>query len=384
MTTGIPDRPLRILQVLEPSGGGSGRHFLDLCGSLAARGHQVTAIYSPLRAEERFVSELRSLPLKSIHAVRMTRSPSPSDIRAWLAINRVIKAGGPFDVVHGHSSKAGALTRMRMPGAHVPRVYTPHAFRTMDPTLGANGRRIFGGIETLFGKYLTDALICVSRDEQEHAAGELSIPRRVLHTIINGAAPPPTGHRDEIRARLGVPHGAFVFGFVGRLSEQKAPERLISAFQRMAPDAPQSHVVMIGFGPQEADIRGQIADTGFAARIHLTSSVPGPDAMQAFDALVMPSRYEAMSYVMLEAAASGLPMILADVGGASTVLEHGGNGFLVANSDNVAELSEAMKALVVPGTYAHMVAAAVGRKGDYLLDKMIHETERLYLTLASK
>jgi hypothetical protein len=46
---------LRILQVLEPSGGGSGRHFLDLCRGLHERGHHVEAVYSPLRAEDAFV-----------------------------------------------------------------------------------------------------------------------------------------------------------------------------------------------------------------------------------------------------------------------------------------------------------------------------------------
>ena len=130
-------RPLRLLQVLEPSGGGSGRHFVDLCGSLAGRGHQVTAIYSPTRAEDRFVRELKALPVAAVHAVAMSRAPSPSDIGAWRAINQIAKTEGPFDIIHGHSSKAGALTRLRLPGRHVPRVYTPHAFRAMDPTLGA-------------------------------------------------------------------------------------------------------------------------------------------------------------------------------------------------------------------------------------------------------
>ena len=58
MTSETVVRPLNILQVLEPSGGGSGRHFVDLCGELARRGHRVTAIYSPRRAEQRFVDEL--------------------------------------------------------------------------------------------------------------------------------------------------------------------------------------------------------------------------------------------------------------------------------------------------------------------------------------
>ncbi len=380
MPAGIT-RPLRILQVLEPSGGGSGRHFLDLCRSLAERGHSVTAIYSPLRAEERFVAELEALPLQAVHAVAMTRSPSPSDIGAWSAIHRIVRTGGPFEIVHGHSSKAGALTRLRMPGRHMPRVYTPHAFRTMDPTLGRLGRRIFGGIETLLGRYLTDALICVSHDEYDHAAGDLKIPRPVLHTVVNGAAPPPDGHRLEMRARLGVKADAFVFGFIGRLSAQKAPERLIGAFARMAADAPQAELAMIGSGPLEEDVRARIDATGFAGRIHLTAEIPGPDAVQAFDALVMPSRYEAMSYVMLEAAAAGLPMILSDVGGASTVLQSGANGLMVANADDAGELAGAMREIVAPDRYAQMKTAAEMRRYDYSLEKMVVETERVYRSL---
>lgn len=374
--------PLRILQVLEPSGGGSGRHFLDLCRALAGRGHQVTAIYSPLRAEERFVAELKSLPLEAIHAVAMTRSPGPSDAGAWTAINRIIRNGGPFDIIHGHSSKAGALIRMRMPGKHIPRVYTPHAFRTMDPTLGAKGRKVFGGIEALFGKYLTDALICVSKDEYAHARDDLGIPSGVLHTIVNGVAPPPTGTRDAVRARLGLKADTFAFGFVGRLSEQKAPERLIGAFARIAADVPQAELAMIGFGPLEVDVRQRIAASGLAKRIHLTADIPGSDAMQAFDALVMPSRYEAMSYVMLEAAAAGLPLILADVGGASTVLDDGINGFLVDNKDDVTELAGAMKKIAAADSFARLQLASDARRGDYSLDKMVEETEQVYRELA--
>jgi len=378
----MTELPLRILQVLEPSGGGSGRHFLDLCGALARRGHHVTAIYSPTRAEERFVAELRALPLAAVHVVPMTRSPSPSDTRAWLAIQKIIRSDGPFDIIHGHSSKAGALIRMRAPGRHIPRVYTPHAFRTMDPTLGAGGRQIFGGIESLFGNYLTDALICVSRDEYQHASENLGIPEDILHTVVNGVSAPPIGQRQETRASLGVRPDAFVFGFVGRLSEQKAPERLVDAFMRIAADLQKAELAMIGFGPLEPEMRAMIGRSTMSERIHLTAAIPGPEAMQAFDVLVMPSRYEAMSYVMLEAASAGLPMILADVGGATTVVEDNANGFIVANNDDVTELAGRMREIAGPQRYEAMRTAALARRDDYSLDKMVDATEALYCMLA--
>lgn len=369
---------LKILQVIEPSGGGSGRHFNDLCGALAKRGHAVTAIYSPMRAEERFVDELMSLGLKGVHAVSMTRSPSPSDIKSWREIGKIIASHGPFDIIHGHSSKAGALTRLRAPGAHVPRVYTPHAFRTMDPTLGARGRQIFGGIESLFGRYFTDALICVSEDELIHAHHDLGIPQDILHLVVNGASAPPSGRRAEIRARYGLRDDALVMGFVGRLCEQKAPERLVRAFGRVAKQHPDAHLLMIGSGPLEDMTRSEIAQSGAADRIRLVSDIPGPEAMQAFDLLVMPSRYEAMSYVMLEAEAFGLPMVLTRVGGATTVVDDDENGLLVANDDDPAILADALAQAIAPERLQRLQLAASDRRHRHSLARMADETEAVY------
>jgi glycosyltransferase involved in cell wall biosynthesis len=375
---------LRILQMLEPSGGGSGRHFNDLCGALSKRGHEVTAIYSPMRAEARFVDELTSLDLAGVHAVSMTRSPSPSDVGAWRNIRSTIAAHGPFDIIHGHSSKAGALTRLRAPGAHTPRVYTPHAFRTMDPTLGARGRQIFGGIESLFGRHFTDALICVSEDELVHAHHDLGIPHDILHLVVNGASAPPSGRRAEIRARYGLRDDAVVMGFVGRLCEQKAPERLIRAFGRVAKVVADAHLLMIGSGPLEDIVRSEVARSGVADRIRLVSDIAGPDAMQAFDLLVMPSRYEAMSYVMLEAEAFGLPMVLTRVGGSTTVVDNGENGFLVANEDDPSALAAALATALAPDRLERLRRAAAERRDRHSLARMADETEAVYRSIVRR
>lgn len=369
--------PLRILEVLEPSGGGSGRHFVDLCTGLKARGHTVTAVYSPVRAEARFVRELMGLDLAKVIALPMLRAVGPKDYASWRALNRLIRDEGPFDIIHGHSSKAGALTRLRLPGPHIPRIYTPHAFRTMDPTLSSKGRLVFGAIEGLLGRFLTDRLICVSRNEYAHALG-LGIPATKLSVVVNGVGTMPSGRRTEIRGQFGIPQDALVFGFIGRLSAQKAPERLIAAFAAIAGSVPEARLLIIGSGELESDVRRQIAAGAIADRVVIDADLPGSEALQALDVLVMTSRYEAMSYVMLEGAAAGLPLILTDVGGTSNVLDNDVNGLVVPNIDDTAPLAVAMAKLRDAATRARLVAAARARSGRYGVDAMVDQTLDVY------
>ncbi|OCJ11969.1 glycosyl transferase [Rhizobium sp. AC27/96] len=371
---------LSLLQVLEPSGGGSGRHFLDLCRAMQHRGHSVTAVYSPVRAEAAFVSELEGIGLDHVIPLAMRRAPGPWDVTAWWHLRKIAAGHGAFDLIHGHSSKAGALTRLRLPGRHVPVLYTPHAFRTMDPTLGSKGRLIYGGIERLLGNRLTDRVICVSRDEYNHALS-LGISDARLSIVVNGVNAPPSSQRGAIRKRYGIPQDALVFGFVGRMTPQKAPERLVEAFARIAAELPQAHLLMIGVGELASAVTDMIKAAGLEHRARLDDSIPGVTAIDAFDVVVMPSRYEAMSYVMLEAAAAGKPLLLADVGGARTVLEPGRNGYIVPNSDDPEELAAAMARFADPKLLASFAAEARRRKDGYTLAGMADATEKIYYEL---
>jgi Glycosyltransferase len=375
------NRPLRLLQVLEPSGGGSGRHFVDLCGELQQRGHAVTAVYSPVRAEDRFVEELYSLGLTRVIPLAMKRAVGPWDFGAWINLQRIIREYGPFDVIHGHSSKAGALTRARLPGPHVPRVYTPHAYRTMDPTLGRMGRSVFGMIEAVLGKYFSDRIICVSEDERRHALS-LGIPADRLRVVVNGVRKPPEHDRVMLRRMLGVPQDALVFGFVGRLSAQKACQRLVEAFVMISARVPSAYLVMIGSGEMEADVRSRLENAGLSDRFRLRHDIPGSMAMAAFDVLTMPSRYEAMSYVMLEAAAAAKPMILTRVGGSANVVDDGLNGVLVPNQDDPSALADAMLAFLDDDRRAGFAAEAMRRRDRYALDTMVEQTLAVYRELA--
>src|SRR4051812_37093728 len=103
---------MRICQLCEPLKAGVGRHVVDLTRVLAERGHAVHLIYSPVRTDGYLLDELADVTGVGIHAVAMPRNPSPGDIRALAAIAGILLRDGPFDIIHGHSSKAGVYARI--------------------------------------------------------------------------------------------------------------------------------------------------------------------------------------------------------------------------------------------------------------------------------
>lgn len=370
---------MKVALVIETSGGGSGRHVIDLASGLVSVGVEVHVVYSRLRAESHlFASEVCALAGVHAHALDLHRSPHVSDVVALARMRAYIEAHGGFDVIHGHSSKAGAISRLAAIGAKIGAViYTPHAFRTMDPRLPGIQRFVYGSIEKFLGNYLTDVLIAVSEDERKHAV-ELGIRPEVVNTIVNGVSMPSSIDRGRVRAKLGIGEENVCIGFVGRFVEQKAPELLIDAFNAIASDFPRSRVVMVGSGELEGVVRARIARYQLDSRVTILSGMKGPDVMAAFDVLVMPSRYEAMPYVLLEAVSYGLPIIVTDVGGASTVVRDGENGYVVAR-DDAAAIAEKLRVVIASRDIRESMArAAFAVREQFELKAMVTKTVQAY------
>src|SRR4051794_32969775 len=106
---GPDERALRVLLVVEASGGGTGRHGLALAAGLSQRGCEVHLLYSPLRMDSVFAARLERATAATCSAISVRSSIHPSDVAAVLKVRRYLREHGPFDLVHGHSSKGGAL-----------------------------------------------------------------------------------------------------------------------------------------------------------------------------------------------------------------------------------------------------------------------------------
>ena len=247
----------------------------------------------------------------------MRRACGLWDVSAFLRLRSLILKIGPFDLIHGHSSKAGALARLAAPfGA--ARVYTPHALVTLDRN--RRFRRLFGLIESLLARTSSDAVITVSTEEAAKAR-RWRFPDKRLYIIPNGVDLADAPDRQAVRAALNLPDDAVVAGFVGRFVDQKDPVRFAAAVRIAAERDPRVRGLMIGDGPLVEQARAAGGDA-----VRLLTDHDARALLPALDMLVAPSRYEALPYVVLEAALSGLPLISTAFGGAKAVLEAGAQG----------------------------------------------------------
>lgn len=350
---------MRVLLVSEPSGGGSGRHLVDLSRALIQRGHEVSLIYSPTRVEPRFESEVAALPLHGLHRLPMRRECGIWDIGAFLRLRSLILRTGPFDLIHGHSAKAGALARLAAPfGA--ARVYTPHALVTLNGR--KRFRRLFGLCESLLALTASDAVITVSPEEAAHAR-RWRFPGKRLFTIPNGAELPDSPDRPTVRAALGLADDAVVAGFIGRFVHQKDPVRFAQAVRIASERDPRIIGLMIGDGPLLDQVRTAGGDA-----VRLLTDHDARPLLPALDMVVMTSRYEAMPYVLLETALSGLPLLSTAVGGVSTVLDAGAQGQALPIDASAEQIADAIGEWAdrprLPVTEGFAAAFSIGRMAD--------------------
>lgn len=180
----------------------------------------------------------------------------------------------------------------------------------------------------------------VRRDLIEHSLPAQSIG--VIRNAIDIAGVRATLlSQTEARKELKLPRDATIVGTLGRTKRIKGHRYLIDAFARIAAQNPELHLLIIGGGEGEAELRAQINETGFAARITITGPMPNAARLlRAIDVFVFPSLNEGLGLAVLEAVAARLPIVATAVGGLPEAL--GANGIFVPPANSV-ELAAAIE-----------------------------------------
>ena len=379
--TSSKTKTLRVLHVTEASCAGVGGHVLDLVEGLPLINCDVHLIYSPGRADEPFLERIKKNTNAKFQQMEMRRMPGIKDLNLARNIATYARQNGPFDIIHAHSTKAGGLTRMpfvRFPGKNV---YTPNGIFTMNPTLGLVPRFMARRIELALANR-SQAVVAVSPEEKQHML-EIGMPETKVQFIANGVADRNWPAKTTTRKALGLDPGSIIVGFLGRLANQKNPLLMIDAFAKMNPGS-NVRLAMVGTGPLAAKCK-QLSETlGIESRIDWLGFKTAEQAMPAFDMFVMPSQYEGMPYVMMEAMSIGLPIVATEVGGTSVGIEPGVNGYIVKRGD-ANGLAHHMQKLAENQQLRHQFAnASKSRALQFNVGEMVRQTKTLYDLLVSE
>lgn len=187
--------------------------------------------------------------------------------------------------------------------------------------------------------------IAVSKDLEHWLVGTVGVPARKVRQIYNGVDQQKfhlrSGARPDVAPPGFLPADALVVGTVGRLAEVKNQLSLLRAVRTVLHEqpalAPTLRVIVVGDGPMAAQIRQMLAELGLGSHVWLAGDRHDiPQLLQSMDLFVLPSLGEGISNTVLEAMASGLPVIATDVGGNPELVQDGWNGRLVPVSDDAA------------------------------------------------
>ena len=307
-----PDR-LSVLHVAQPVVGGVARCVADLVADQAGRGWDV-AVACPEEGE--LAEEIRAAGAAHLPWTAW-REPGLHSLGETRTLARILSARRP-ELVHLHSSKAGLAGRLALRGS-LPTLFQPNgwSFEAVDGLKGRAAARW-----ERFATRWSDLIVCVSEVEQQR--GEHRGLRASWRVVPNGVdlddlAEASPGERAAARQELGLEDRPTVV-CIGRLSRQKGQDVLIDAWPSVAARLPGAQLVLVGDGPEESALRERAVD---GIRFAGWRSDVG-SWLAAADVVTLPSRWEGMSIVMLEAMARGRSVVATDVAGAREALGDAG------------------------------------------------------------
>jgi glycosyltransferase involved in cell wall biosynthesis len=330
-------RPLRILYTFRAPVGGLFRNVFDLIRALATRGHEIGLVCDSQTGGERgerLLRELEPLLPLGIHRLPMNRNPHWTDVAALRKVEALVKAHD-VDVVHGHGAKGGLYARfagLYQREKRPIRCYTPHG-GSLNYYPGSMAHKGFMMVERLL-EAGTDLFLFESQFITDRYYEFVCHTKRTALIALNGL------HKHEFDPV--TPHpDATDFLYVGEFREAKGIDTLVEALFLLAAMGSFPTITMVGSGPSETRIRQMIAERGLDASFRWRGVTPASEAFRLGRIMVVPSRFESLPYIVLEAVAGQLPLISTHVGGIPEVLPR--NYRYLISPNDPQQLAEALQ-----------------------------------------
>ena len=354
--------------------GGAEMQIFHLATGFSLRGWEVKVV--SLLSGGSMTDQFREAGIQ-VHELGMHRGiPDP---RALLRLRKIIRNFRP-DVVHSHMVHGNLLARLTRLICPMPvLIATIHSV-----TEGRRWTEIAYRVTDSIGDLTT--IICNAAAERYVHVG--SVPSERLKVVVNGLPVeqfrPDVNSRAQIRRQLGI-REEFVWLAVGRFEPPKDYANLINAIAQVR--SSRSLLLIAGDGPLRPDIEKLASDLKVSDRIRFLGIRKDISAlMGAADGYVMSSAWEGLPMVLLEAAASGLPIVATNVGGNAEVVRDGVSGYLVPPSDPQM-LALTLKKMELMSPLVRTSMGLAGRDfvaAHYSIFSVLDEWESIYRALIYK
>ncbi len=308
----MDDRRRIALVITELEPGGAERCLVHLATGLPTE-RFITAVYClaarPARDRDCLVRRLERQAIPTHFLGARTIWQAPSTLRR---LGRALRDFDP-DIVQSFLFHANVLSALAVGGRKRPALFT--GIRVADPS------RWRQRVEAWTSRRARQ-VVCVSRDVADFCRAHTAFPSDKLCVIPNGIDPASYQHPAQQSARqLGLPEDRRILLYVGRLHRQKAVDWLLDQAPRFLATLPQHDLVLVGDGPERRALQQQAERLGIAHRVHFLGYRDDiPDLLAVADLLILPSQWEGMPNVVLEAMASRLPVVATRAAGVLELL----------------------------------------------------------------
>ncbi len=355
---------MKILYLCETVDYGVGENLKDLIQGGLARGHEIHLVYSRKRTGERFKNWIKSESGAKFTAdeISMERSPGVRDVAVVWRVLSVLKKIGRVDLIHGLSSKGGAIARIVGRLKRIPSFYSPHAYVISDPSLSFLARNFYSWIEAALNQRAF--VVCTSREEME-------ITQRLgcssLRFIPNGVDVETIDAPELGRKELNI-------SFVGRFSEQKNPGLFLRIAESLS-DLP-FNFHMFGDGKLFDQVR-QMPSVSLQKKVKFWGRVNLDEIWENTDVLICTSRYEGFPYVFIQALAHGVPILSTGVGGTESVIEPFETG-IVFDGEADLKIRDFLSCFLDNDFRSRIRATCVLKSREFSVASMLDQTFNFY------
>lgn len=323
--------PLKIFHIItKATWGGAQVYTYDLLQEALKHGFSATLIYG---VAGELSERIKTNTIPHIHIPSLERNVNIfGDVHTLITLYKLIRKERP-DVVHIHSSKAGFIGSLAARLARCKKVvFTAHGWPHNESR--PEWQRIIFRVLEWFTILFATNTIAVSHTMYAQAPDVLI--HKKISVIKNGVDAFSLYGKENARTALALslPPQTFLFGTIAELHKNKGLDILIMAFAEVRKNYPNVKLSILGGGEEKDRLSQLITREKLHDAVFLLGNVPqAKEYLKAFTVFILPSRTEALGYVLLEAGMAKIPCIATRVGGIPEIIEHKKTGLLVSKED---------------------------------------------------